>query len=42
MWVQVLQQQTQAIARVGNVLKRDVRDMEIMMAEDREMTEDVS
>ncbi|EXC06146.1 hypothetical protein L484_005468 [Morus notabilis] len=32
---EVLQQQTEAIARLGNVLKRDIRDMEIMMAEDR-------
>lgn len=32
--VQVLQQQTEAIARLGSVLKRDIRDMEIMMAED--------
>lgn len=31
---QVLQQQTEAIARLGNVLKRDIRDMEIIMAED--------
>ncbi|XP_011041512.1 PREDICTED: nuclear pore complex protein NUP54 [Populus euphratica] len=31
---EVLQQQTEAIARLGNVLKRDIRDMEIMMAED--------
>lgn len=41
MW-QVLQQQTEAIARLGNVLKRDVRDMEIIMAEDKEMTDDAS
>ncbi|KAJ0095290.1 hypothetical protein Patl1_16922 [Pistacia atlantica] len=39
---EVLQQQTEAIARLGNVLKRDIRDMEIIMAEDTEMTEDVS
>lgn len=32
--VQVLQQQTEAIARMGSVLKRDLRDMEIMMAEE--------
>ncbi|KAA8528985.1 hypothetical protein F0562_033527 [Nyssa sinensis] len=31
---EVLQQQTEAIARLGNVLKRDVRDMEIIMAEE--------
>lgn len=36
---QVLQQQTEAIARLGNVLKRDARDMEIIMSEDTEMTE---
>lgn len=39
---EVLQQQTVAIARLTNVLKRDVRDMEIIMAEDTEMMEDVS
>ncbi|RYR17015.1 hypothetical protein Ahy_B03g061826 [Arachis hypogaea] len=31
---EVLQQQTEAIGRLGSVLKRDIRDMEIMMAED--------
>jgi hypothetical protein len=31
---QVLQQQTEAIARLGNVLRRDARDMEIIMGED--------
>ncbi|KAL9401271.1 hypothetical protein Peur_005120 [Populus x canadensis] len=36
---EVLQQQTEAIAKLGNVLKRDIRDMEIMMAEGTEMTE---
>ncbi|XP_022776312.1 nuclear pore complex protein NUP54-like isoform X2 [Durio zibethinus] len=35
---EVLQQQTEAIARLGNVLKRDIRDMEIIMAEDTDMT----
>lgn len=39
---EVLQQQTEAIARLGNVLKRDSRDMEIMMAEDTEMAENGS
>ncbi|KAH7519021.1 hypothetical protein JRO89_XSUnG0152000 [Xanthoceras sorbifolium] len=39
---EVLHQQTEAIARLGNVLKRDVRDMEIIMAEDTEMAEDVN
>ncbi|KAG8365912.1 hypothetical protein BUALT_Bualt17G0021300 [Buddleja alternifolia] len=37
---EVLQKQTEAIARLGNVLKRDMRDMEIIMAEDTEMNED--
>ncbi|KAL8037915.1 hypothetical protein ABFX02_11G068800 [Erythranthe guttata] len=37
---EVLQRQTEAIARLGNVLKRDARDMEIIMAEDTEMIED--
>ncbi|TQE09261.1 hypothetical protein C1H46_005196 [Malus baccata] len=39
---EVLQQQTEAIARLGNVLKRDIRDMEIIMAEDTETTENGS
>ncbi|TXG56064.1 hypothetical protein EZV62_017377 [Acer yangbiense] len=39
---EVLQQQTEAIARLCNVLKRDIRDMEIIMPEDTEMLEDVS
>lgn len=37
---EVLQQQTEAIARLGNVLKRDTRDMEIIMAEETHMVED--
>ena len=37
---QVLQQQTEAISRLGNVLKRDIRDMEIIMSEDTEMAQD--
>ncbi|KAF4378808.1 hypothetical protein CsatB_022506 [Cannabis sativa] len=37
---EVLQQQTEAIARLGNVLKRDMRDMEIIMAEDTDMIDD--
>ncbi|CDP19899.1 unnamed protein product [Coffea canephora] len=37
---EVLQQQTEAIARLGNVLKRDMRDVEIIMAEETEMSED--
>ncbi|KAM0984363.1 hypothetical protein ACFX14_011925 [Malus domestica] len=39
---EVLQQQTEAIARLGNVLKRDIRDMEIIMSEDTETTENGS
>lgn len=39
--LQVLQQQTEAIARLGSVLKRDTRDVEIIMAEDTEI-EDAS
>lgn len=41
-WLQVLQHQTEAIARLGNVLKRDIRDMEIIMADDTEMAEDTN
>lgn len=36
---EVLQLQTDAIARLGNVLKRDMRDIEIIMGEDTEMAE---
>lgn len=36
---EVLRQQTEAIARLGNVLKRDIRDVEIIMAEETEMME---
>lgn len=36
---EVLQQQTEAVARLGNVLKRDIRDMEIIMAEDTQMAD---
>ncbi|KAK7387576.1 hypothetical protein VNO78_28478 [Psophocarpus tetragonolobus] len=36
---EVLQQQMEAIARLGSVLKRDIRDMEIMMTEDTARTE---
>ncbi|KAK9117521.1 hypothetical protein Sjap_016468 [Stephania japonica] len=36
---EVLQQQTEAIARMGTVLKRDIRDMEIIMAEDADIVE---
>ncbi|PQQ16298.1 nuclear pore complex protein NUP54 [Prunus yedoensis var. nudiflora] len=38
---EVLQKQTEAIARLGNVLKRDIRDMEIIMAEETETTENM-
>nr|CAD1820229.1 unnamed protein product [Ananas comosus var. bracteatus] len=37
---EVLQQQTEAIARLGNVLKRDARDMEIIMSESADVAED--
>ncbi|KAF9596927.1 hypothetical protein IFM89_014491 [Coptis chinensis] len=39
---EVLQLQTEAIARLGNVLKRDIRDIEIIMGEDTEMAEEVN
>ncbi|KAL6567886.1 Nuclear pore complex protein Nup54 [Orobanche gracilis] len=35
---EVLQRQTEAIGRLANVLKRDMRDMEIIMTEDTAMT----
>ncbi|PRQ39934.1 putative nucleoporin Nup54/Nup57/Nup44, nucleoporin Nup54, alpha-helical domain-containing protein [Rosa chinensis] len=38
---EVLQQQTEAIARLGNVLKRDIRDMEIIMAEEPDTTDNM-
>ncbi|XP_075518382.1 nuclear pore complex protein NUP54 isoform X2 [Primulina tabacum] len=37
---EMLQQQIVAIAGLGNVLKRDIRDTEIIMAEDTEMSQD--
>ncbi|KAK2969282.1 hypothetical protein RJ640_030823 [Escallonia rubra] len=37
---EVLQQQTEAISRLANVLKRDTRDMEIIMAEDTQKSDD--
>ncbi|KAG0459825.1 hypothetical protein HPP92_022953 [Vanilla planifolia] len=37
---EILQQQTEAIARLGNVLKRDTRDMEIIMLEGSNLLED--
>lgn len=36
---EVLQQQTEAVGRLGSVLKRDIRDMEIIMAEDTQMAD---
>ncbi|RRT79083.1 hypothetical protein B296_00025990, partial [Ensete ventricosum] len=36
----VLQQETEAIARLGNVLKRDMRDLEIIMSESTDTLED--
>ncbi|KAL6871580.1 hypothetical protein ACP4OV_014409 [Aristida adscensionis] len=38
--LEALQQQTEAIAKLGNVLKRDTRDLEIMHSEDTDMSED--
>ncbi|CAL9115469.1 nuclear pore complex protein NUP54-like [Musa acuminata AAA Group] len=37
---EVLQQETEAIARLGNVLKRDMRDLEIIMSEGTDTLED--
>ncbi|XP_042461752.1 nuclear pore complex protein NUP54-like [Zingiber officinale] len=37
---EALQQENEAIARLGNVLKRDVRDLEIIMSEGTDMLED--
>lgn len=39
---QALQQQTEAVAKLGNVLKRDTRDVEIVLSEDTDMAEDSS
>ncbi|KAL8142448.1 hypothetical protein V2J09_015480 [Rumex salicifolius] len=36
---EVLQHQTEAIAKLGNVLKRDIRDLEIIMDEDTEIVD---
>ncbi|KAJ3671891.1 hypothetical protein LUZ60_007970 [Juncus effusus] len=36
---EVLLQQTEAIARLGNVLKRDARDLEIITSENRDVSE---
>ncbi|XP_062189726.1 nuclear pore complex protein NUP54-like isoform X1 [Phragmites australis] len=38
--LEALQQQTEAVAKLGNVLKRDIRDLEIMQSEDNDMAED--
>jgi nuclear pore complex protein Nup54 len=34
-----LLQQTEAIAKLGNVLKRDARDLEIIMSDNKEVVE---
>ncbi|KAL6639488.1 hypothetical protein ACP70R_023218 [Stipagrostis hirtigluma subsp. patula] len=39
--LEALQQQTEAVAKLGNVLKRDTRDLEIMHSEDTDMALDV-
>uniref|UniRef100_A0ACD5V0Y8 Uncharacterized protein n=1 Tax=Avena sativa TaxID=4498 RepID=A0ACD5V0Y8_AVESA len=38
--LEALQQQTEAVAKLGNVLKRDTRDVEIVLLEDTDMAED--
>ncbi|KAL6611387.1 hypothetical protein ACP70R_039315 [Stipagrostis hirtigluma subsp. patula] len=38
--LEALQQQTEAVAKLGNVLKRDTRDLEIMHSEDTDMVLD--
>ncbi|CAN6223011.1 unnamed protein product [Urochloa humidicola] len=38
--LEALQQQTEAVAKLGNVLKRDIRDLEIIQSEDTDMAED--
>jgi len=38
--LETLQQQTEAIAKLGNVLKRDIRDLEIIQSNDTDMAED--
>lgn len=40
--LEALQQQTEAVAKLGNVLKRDTRDVEIVLSEDTDMEEDSS
>jgi len=43
MWLlcsfQVLRQQTEAISRLATVLKRDMRDIDIILSEDTEMVD---
>ncbi|CAD6226001.1 unnamed protein product [Miscanthus lutarioriparius] len=38
--LEALQLQTEAVAKLGNVLKRDIRDLEIIQSEDTDMAED--
>uniref|UniRef100_A0ACD5U930 Uncharacterized protein n=1 Tax=Avena sativa TaxID=4498 RepID=A0ACD5U930_AVESA len=40
--LEALQQQTEAVAKLGNVLKRDTRDVEIVLLEDTDMAEDAA
>ncbi|KAL5198736.1 hypothetical protein ABZP36_002248 [Zizania latifolia] len=38
--LEALQQQTNAVAKLGNVMKRDTRDLEIILSEDTDMADD--
>lgn len=38
--LEALQQQTEAVAKLGNVLKRDIRDLEIIQSDDTDMADD--
>uniref|UniRef100_J3MK48 Nucleoporin Nup54 alpha-helical domain-containing protein n=1 Tax=Oryza brachyantha TaxID=4533 RepID=J3MK48_ORYBR len=38
--LEALQQQTEAVAKLGNVMKRDTRDLEIILSEDTDMADD--
>ncbi|CAM0877322.1 unnamed protein product [Alopecurus aequalis] len=38
--LETLQQQTEAVSKLGNVLKRDTRDVEIVLSEDTDMAEE--
>jgi len=38
--LEALQQQTEAVAKLGNVLKKDTRDVEIVLLEETDMVED--